>query len=82
MSAAGRDRAAVVTTAVLQIACTALRDWLHGGTANFAVARTAIEGLLRDEFYDAAQQAVSEMRLIDEPDAAPATASPETCENT
>lgn len=59
------DRAAVTTTAILQIVRVVLHAWLDHGRAP-VVARAAIEDLLRDEFADVANTAVSEIRPNDE----------------
>lgn len=61
-----QDRAAVVTTAILQIVRGVLAAWLHGEHADMAGARTAIEALLRDEFGDTASTTLNEIRLDDE----------------
>jgi hypothetical protein len=45
-----RDRAAVATTAILQIVRKALLAWLNGGQCNMASTRAEIQALLRDEF--------------------------------
>jgi hypothetical protein len=53
-----RDRAALVTTALLQILTTAPAH----------ERRQAVEVYLRDEFHDAARQAIRDIRLDDEPE--------------
>ena len=55
-----RDRAAVVTTAVLQV----IRVWRHRENAGEA-ARSEIETLLRDEFADVARATLHEIRQGD-----------------
>ena len=61
-----QDRAAVVTTAILQIVRGVLIAWLHGERADMAGVRDAIESLLRDEFGDTARTTLNEIRLDDE----------------
>jgi hypothetical protein len=60
-----RDRAAVVTTAVLAIVVEALRAWLYHGDGSLADARAAIEDILRDEFADIKREVSSEHTLAD-----------------
>jgi hypothetical protein len=48
-----KDRAAVITTSVLQIVCD--KHWPHGDRADVAGARAAIESLDRDEIADIEQ---------------------------
>ncbi len=55
---ATRDRAAVVTAAIIQTIADALRN----GTD----AHAAIIATLRDEFADVARQTASEIRLLDD----------------
>ena len=54
------DRAAVATTAVLQIVRDVLVVWTHHERADFAGARTAIETLLRDDYADIERQAAAD----------------------
>jgi hypothetical protein len=61
-----QDRAAIVTTAILQIVRGVLIAWLHGEHVDIAGARAAIEALLRDEFGDTARTTLNEKRLVDE----------------
>jgi hypothetical protein len=59
------DRAAVVTTAVLQIIRKALLAWLDGGQRNVANTRAEIQILLCDEFSDVARETRNEIRRED-----------------
>jgi uncharacterized protein (DUF2267 family) len=61
----GRDRAAVVTGAVLHIVRRALLEWLDGDDVSFAAARTEVETLLRAEFHDIARTTLNEIRRED-----------------
>jgi hypothetical protein len=54
----GHDRAAVVTTAIFQIAADE--------TASDAEKRRAVEALLRDEFFDVQRMTRDEIRLDDD----------------
>jgi hypothetical protein len=60
-----RDRAAVVTTAVLQIVTRALIGWFCHEAADLAGGRAAIEAILRDEFEAVARQTLNEIRRED-----------------
>ena len=60
-----RDRAAVTTTAILQIVRKALLAWLNGGQCNMASTRAEIQALLRDEFSDVAREAHNQIRRED-----------------
>ena len=60
-----RNRAAIVATAVIQVICNALRNWIDGDTHALAV-RAAIEDLLHDEFQDVERTTRSEIRSEDE----------------
>jgi hypothetical protein len=60
------DRAAVVTTAIVQIVRGAMLAWLDGKTTKVVGARAAIEALLRDEFADIARTTFNEIRPPDE----------------
>jgi hypothetical protein len=61
----GRDRAAVVTSAVLQTIQEALVAWFHGDHVDLAATRAEVEEMLRDEFADAERQAASDTRPTD-----------------
>jgi hypothetical protein len=61
----GRDRAAVVTIAILQIVREALRGWLYRRDVDLSDVRTSIEALLRDEFAGVQQQAIADRSLPD-----------------
>lgn len=61
-----QDRAAVVTTAILQIVHGVLTAWPHREHADLSSVRDAIEPLLRDEFDAHARASVAEIRLDDE----------------
>jgi hypothetical protein len=61
-----RDRAAIVTGAILQIARQALLRWLYRDGTNMAGARGEIEAILRDEFSDIARETRNEIRRDDE----------------
>ena len=58
-----RDRAAIVTTAILRIVQEALRAWLYRGDAAMPSARAEIEAVLRDEFADVARMTRDEIRI-------------------
>jgi hypothetical protein len=60
-----RDRAAVATTAIIQIVGTALVEWFNRDQPDLAAARAEIETILRDEFFDIARQVRDEIRLAD-----------------
>jgi hypothetical protein len=60
-----QDRAAVVTTKVLQIGRRVLTAWLHRERADMAGARAEIAALLRDEFHDVALTTMNEIRRED-----------------
>ena len=60
------DRAAVATTAILQIVRDALTAWVDRDRADLARVRTAIETVLREEFADIQQQTLTEIRREDE----------------
>ena len=60
-----RDRAAVTTTAILQIVRKALLAWLDGGQRNMAGTRAEIQTLLRDEFADVARETRNQIRRED-----------------
>lgn len=62
---AARDRAAVVTTAIIQIVVSALRRWNAGDLADLASVRAEIAATLREEFADVEQQVLNEIRLND-----------------
>jgi hypothetical protein len=61
-----KDRAAVVTRAILQIVRGALIVWVHRERTDMAGAHDAIESLLRDEFNDVALTTCNEIRLDDD----------------
>ena len=61
-----KDRAAVVTTAILQIVRDELTAWAHREPANIAGVHEAIESFLRDEFDAHARATLNEIRLNDE----------------
>jgi hypothetical protein len=60
------DRAAVVTTAILQIIRRELRAWVDREGADLAGVRAAIETGLREEVADIQQQTLTEIRPNDE----------------
>ena len=60
------DRAAVVTSAILQTFRRALLGWIDGSDAGTTTARSEIEALLRDEFSDVAHTTLNEIRQGDE----------------
>lgn len=62
---AAHDRAAVVTTAIIQIVATALRRWNAGDLAALASVRAEITATLREEFADAEQQILNDTRPND-----------------
>ncbi len=57
------DRAAILTTAVLQIVKAALLDWLYRGDVDLAAPRAEIEALLRDEIADIERQIAGDREL-------------------
>lgn len=59
------DRAAVVTTAILQIVRRALLARIDGDDADLTATRGEIETLLRDEFSGVARTAANEIRRED-----------------
>ena len=61
-----KDRAAVVTRAILQIVRGALIAWVHRERADMEGAGAEIEALLRDEFGDTARTTLNEIRLDDD----------------
>jgi hypothetical protein len=61
-----RDRAAVVTTAILQSIRKALLAWLDGDRPDIASLRIKIQTLLRDEFADVARETLNQIRREDE----------------
>ena len=61
-----KDRAAVVTRAIMQIVRGALIAWVHRERADMAGAHDAIESLLRDEFNGVALTTLNEIRLEDD----------------
>lgn len=64
-AAIGRDRAVVVTTAILQVVRETLIAWLRHDHADTAAMRADIEEILRDEFADAERHAVSDISSTD-----------------
>jgi len=60
-----QDRAAVVTTAVVQVLGNVLLDWWHRDGTDWAAARAEIEAILRDEFHAIARTTRDEIRLTD-----------------
>jgi hypothetical protein len=62
---AARDRAAVVTTAIIQIVASALRRWNAGDLAALASVRAEIAATLREEFADVEQQILNDTRSDD-----------------
>jgi hypothetical protein len=64
MSAA-RDRAAVATTAIMQIVTAALRRWSDGDLTALASVRAEIATTLRDEFADVERQILNDTRIND-----------------
>jgi hypothetical protein len=52
-----QDRAAVVTTAIIQIIVTALRTRLDDSNASLASVRPEVEAILRQEFFENAREA-------------------------
>ena len=58
------DRAAVVTTAILQTIRKSLLAWLAGGRPE-ANMHTQIQSLLRDEFVDVARETLNQIRRED-----------------
>lgn len=52
-----QDRAAVVTTAIIQIIVTALRTRLDNSNASLASVRPEVEAILRQEFFENAREA-------------------------
>jgi hypothetical protein len=59
-----KDRAAIVSKAVLQIVTRELRAWVYG--ADIAAVCPEIEAILRDEFQEIARQARDEIAVIDD----------------
>jgi hypothetical protein len=58
------DRAAVATTAILQVVSHALRmRYRDGDGSAIACARLEVEELLRGEFHDIQQQTLNEIRI-------------------
>jgi hypothetical protein len=57
-----RDRAAVVTTAVVRVLGDALLNWFHRDGTDLAAARAEVETILRDEFHDIARTTRDEIR--------------------
>jgi hypothetical protein len=60
------DRAAVATTAIMQVVGHALRARCRGNTSAIVAARTEIEALLREEFHDIQRQTLNETRISPE----------------
>ena len=60
-----RDRAATVTTAVIQVLRVALLAWFDSADADITEARSEIEMLLRNEFEEIGRQARDEIALTD-----------------
>ncbi len=52
-----QDRAAVVTTAIIQIIVTALRTRLDDSNASLWSVRPEVEAILRQEFFENAREA-------------------------
>jgi hypothetical protein len=61
-----KDRAAVVTAAILQMVRGELTAWQHREHVDMAGLRNSITSLLRDEFNDVARKILNEIRLDDE----------------
>jgi hypothetical protein len=61
-----KDRAAVVTTTILQVIETSLRALLRGEPAGASALRAQVEATLRDEFADNTRAALNEIPLPDE----------------
>jgi len=61
-----KDRAAVVTTAILQVVVSALRQWLNERGVGLSAVRVEVENILREEFADVARVARDERELPDE----------------
>ena len=59
------DRAAAVTTAILQALRKALLAWLDGNHPDMAGTRAEIQSLLRDEFADVARETLNQIRRED-----------------
>lgn len=60
-----QDRAATVTTAVIQVLRVALLAWFDSDHTAIAEARSEIEMLLRNEFEEIGRQARDEITLTD-----------------
>jgi hypothetical protein len=60
-----RDRAAAVTTAVIQVLRVTLLAWFDCDDADIAATRSEIEMLLRNEFEEIARQTRDEITLAD-----------------
>jgi hypothetical protein len=60
-----RDRAAVVTTAVIQVLREAQPAWFDGQDVDIAAVRSEIERILRNEFEEIARQTRDEIALSD-----------------
>ena len=61
-----QDRAAIVSSTVLQIVTRELHAWANGDpNANIAAVCLEIETILRNEFYEIARQARDEIALAD-----------------
>ena len=60
-----QDRAATVTTAVIQVLRVALLAWFDSADTDIAEARSEIEMLLRNEFEEIGRQVRDEIALTD-----------------
>ena len=60
-----RDRAAAVTTAVIQVLRGAQVAWFDGQDVGIAAVRSEIERTLRNEFEEIARQTRDEITLAD-----------------
>jgi hypothetical protein len=60
-----RDRAAVVTTAIIQIVAGALQRWNAGDPAALGAVRAEVTDYLRDEIHDIERTVRDEIRPDD-----------------
>jgi hypothetical protein len=60
-----RNRAAIVTTAILQTVRKGLLSWLDGDRPDTASIRIKIQTLLRDAFTDVARDTLNQIRRED-----------------
>ena len=61
MTGGPQDRAAIATTAIIQIIATALRARFDDPNASLAAVRPEIEAILREEFFENARETRDEI---------------------